>query len=388
MSKKVYNKVGRLNYKEKKLITKIEEAIAQKLEKDPSFTFEPASDYNELQNMYYKYAVDDVVFEEVKKDDTLAPKNEKEGKSFFDNDDDTFVDPMNREEPIVRDYVMNNEFGGGARANATPQTDFAEPISFEESFAFPTDDTNPNNTQGNTNGGQGVQRQQKGVQKSPPINPEFDEMSNGRKRKSTKKFAKYIVSAVAMLQEKGFVWYATKEINEPKLLEYELTGEMDLSLLLSLDGGQEVTIKDFFKSQCELANELAKIEQSKLDDLTDVLAEVMMEKGVAPTPQQELLLIGGSIIAEQVLKMVAFNSQIKGVLNQLRSMKAESMPKTQATTPPPPKPQPPKEEEPMTYAPQDYAEQVYNGTPVEQPIEGNFDDLEEMIINNPLETKE
>ncbi len=387
MSTKVYNKIGRINYKEKKLISKIQESIAKKLEENPSFTFEPASNYNDLQNLYYKYCVDDVVFTEVKNSDSTSAKEspkETETKSFFDDDDDSFVDPMNREEPIIRDYVMNNEFGGGPATSGAPQTDFAEPMSFEESFKFPSEDDNdPKNANGGNN------KPQK-VNKPAPINPEFDEMSNGRKRKSTKKFAKYIVSAVAMLQEKGFVWFATKDINEPKLLEYELTGEMDLSLLLSLEDGQSVTIKEFFKGQCELANDLAKIDQSKLDDLTDVLAEVMMEKGVAPTPQQELLLIGGSILAEQVLKMVAFNSQIKGVLNQLRSMKAESMPNTQATSqapPPPPKPQP--KEEPMTYTPQDVEPQVYNAPPPPQaPEEGNFDELEQMIINNPLETLE
>ena len=158
-----------------------------------------------------------------------------------------------------------------------------------------------------------------------------------------------------------------------------------------MENGQEITIKEFFKGQCLLANELAKIEKEKLDDFTDVLAEVMMEKGVAPTPQQELLLIGGSILAEQVLKMVAFNSQINGVLGQLRSMKAESMPNTQATrpTPPPQAPPQPKEEEPMTYAQQEVKEQVYNAPqPTPEPIEGDFDELEAMIINNPLETIE
>jgi hypothetical protein len=70
-------------------------------------------------------------------------------------------------------------------------------------------------------------------------------------------------------------------------------------------------------------------------------------------------------------------------------MKAESMPNTQATRPtPPPQPTPqPKEEEPMTYPQQEVKEQVYNAPPP-QPTEGDFDELESMIINNPLETIE
>ena len=36
------------------------------------------------------------------------------------------------------------------------------------------------------------------------------EMKGSLQRKKTKKFAKYIVEAVATLQQKGFVWYANK----------------------------------------------------------------------------------------------------------------------------------------------------------------------------------
>lgn len=386
MSIKIYNKLGRVNYKEKKLIKDLEEAIAKKVAENPSFTIEPANNYNELQNLYYKHCVDDVAFVDVKTDKKEKIQTGDSGESIDIEDDNTFVDPMNREEPIVRDYVTNNEFGGGkVGGEGASRTEFAEPLTFEESFQFPEDNGGDTQSGGGASANRGERNNPKSDNKlkPTPINPEFDEMSNGRKRKSTKKFAKYIVSAVAMLQEKGFVWYATKDINEPKLMEYELTEEMDLSLLLSLEDGQEVTIKQFFKGQCELANELAKIDQSKLDDLSDVLAEVMLEKGVAPTPQQELMLIGGSILAEQVLKMIAFNSQIKGVLNQLRNIKTES-----AKQQPQPRYEPRPEPRPE---PQAQAEAIVKEEPINVPSteqEGNFDELESMILNNPIETKE
>jgi hypothetical protein len=389
MSKKIYTKLGRVNYKEKKLIKELEDFIVKKTAEDPSFTIEPATNYNELQNLYYKYCVEDVPYQDVKSGSKEKVETGDSGKSFpIDDDDDTFVDPMNREEPIVRDYVTNNEFGSSPNANpnTSNQTEFGEPMSFEESFQFPDD----NATQNGGGGATSPNRVDKNNPKSDnklkptPINPDFDDMSNGRKKKSTKKFAKYIVSAVAMLQEKGFVWFATKDITEAKLMEYELSNEMDLSLLLSLEDGQEVTIKHFFRGQCDLAEQLAKIDQSKLDDLSDVLAEVMLEKGVAPTPQQELMLIGGSILAEQVLKMIAFNSQIKGVLSQLRNMNSESKQEPRPQPRPEPKyePQPEPKQEPQ---PQESVAFV----PTEkQPTEGDFDELELMILNNPIETKE
>jgi hypothetical protein len=146
-------------------------------------------------------------------------------------------------------------------------------------------------------------------------------MSSAKKRKSTKKFAKYIVETVCMLSEKGFVWYANKDINEAKLVEYELKGEMDLSLLLDMPDGQKVTVKQFFQMQCLQAEQLAVIPQEEKEDLADALAEVLLEKGIAPTPTQELLLIAGKVFGGQVITLLTVKSSTNSVLAQLRAMK-------------------------------------------------------------------
>ena len=145
-------------------------------------------------------------------------------------------------------------------------------------------------------------------------------MSGEKKKRSTKKFAKYIVETVCMLSEKGFVWYANNEINENKLTEYEMSGEMDLSLLVSLEDGQEVTCKQFFQVQCAKAEQLCKIDEEEKADLAEALAEVLMEKGIGPTPTQELILISLKIFGSQAINLMALKSQTNSLLTQLRGM--------------------------------------------------------------------
>jgi len=155
--------------------------------------------------------------------------------------------------------------------------------------------------------------------KTEPVDPSFSGMDNKKQKRSTKRFAKYIVEAVVTLTEKGFVWFANKDINEAKLAEYELSGEIDLTLIVTLEGGQEATIKEFFQNQCAQAEHLSKIDEEQKKDLTDALAEVLMEKGAAPTPTQELMMVGFSILGGQAMNLIALKSQTNSLLKQLRA---------------------------------------------------------------------
>jgi hypothetical protein len=95
---------------------------------------------------------------------------------------------------------------------------------------------------------------------------------------------------------------------------------MDLSLLVNLDNGQEATVKQFFNIQCGQAEEYAKFDKEEKEDLADALAEVLLEKGVGPTPMQEMWLIAGKIVGEKVIMMLTMKSQQNGLLAQLRAM--------------------------------------------------------------------
>tara|TARA_R110000744_G_scaffold232318_1_gene350368 strand:+ start:5058 stop:6296 length:1239 start_codon:yes stop_codon:yes gene_type:complete len=337
---KIYKKRGNKNYKERRLIKELEPILKKNLEQDSNFNVIPATNYQELQKLHSRYVVEDIPFEETQGEQIdVKPTEENTEKDMakdkLENVEDVefeeteknvedsassnnqFIDPFNREEPIVRDYVMGNDSlskGGNSNKDVAPKTSFDEPTSFEEAFEI------PDSSEEETESSDKVKKTESKKEQTEPLNPSFDDMSTGKKKRSTKKFAKYIVEAVSVLSEKGFVWYANQDINEAKLTEYEMSGEMDLSLLVSLEDGQEVTVKQFFQVQCDKAEQMSKWTEEHKEDLSAALSEVLMEKGVAPSPTQELLLVTLTIIGGQAMSLLTLKSQTNSLLNQLRSM--------------------------------------------------------------------
>lgn len=341
---KIYTRRGKRNYKEQKMINELNDAISNRMAKDPTFESKivPASNESELRAMYNKYVVEDIEFTETKTNQTnqtqttMAKKKSEDiedvefeenltdskGLSPFEDDDNDnkFVDPFNRENPIVRDYVMGKDALGRERVSSEgAKTSFDEPTSFKEAFEIPTYDEDGMEETKEPAAKKSQPKAEK-REKPEPMNPSFDEMNNGKKKRSSKKFAKYIVEAVCMLSQKGFVWFANKDINPSKLAEYELNGEIDLSLLVSLEDGQQVTIKEFFANQCLAAEQLSAIDETQKADLVDALTEVMLEKGIAPTPTQELIMISLTIFGGQVVTLMALKSQTNSLLAQLRTI--------------------------------------------------------------------
>jgi len=321
MSKKIYNKRGTRNYKEAKLVGDLNKKISE----NPNLLneIEPANNFEELKRLHSKYCVEDIDFEETKNNSSNKSDGNK-NNTFEEVDVDIdenkqFIDPFNREEPTVRDYVTDKGFADDSETKSTGNTSFDEPHNFKDAFDIPTGDDNSDKGTKSTSSTERKEKKEKPHQE--PLNPNFDDMTGAKKKRNTKKFAKYIVEAVCMLSEKGFIWYANKDINVSKLAEYELNGEMDLDLMLTLDEGQQITVKEFFGGLCLQAEQLAKIDQEEKDDLSDALAEVMMEKGIAPTPMQELMLIALKIFGGQAIALMTLKAQSKGVLNQLRLMK-------------------------------------------------------------------
>jgi hypothetical protein len=377
---KIYTKRGNKNYKEKRLLKDLEPFIEKKMAEDPNFEnqFLPATNYSELEKMHLRYVVEDVEIEEVitEKTETITENmakknadvedvefeetveaNSKEAKSGSNG----FIDPFNREEPIVRDYVMDGGFKEESKTPEQPtKTFFGEPTSFEEAFVIPEDGEEAEQKP------KTEKSERRERPSSEPLNPNFDEMSAGKKKRSTKKFAKYIVEAVATLSEKGFVWYANQDINDAKLAEYEMSGEMDLSLLVSLEDGQEVTVKQFFQVQCAKAEMLSRWTDEQKEDMSSALAEVLMEKGVAPTPTQELLLVTLTILGGQAMTLFTLKSQTNSLLNQLRAMN-EGGGSVRSTY-----------EEPPIATQQETMSNPINETSVEQDYEDDISEVEQL----------
>lgn len=391
MSMKVYNKRGKRNYKEVRLVKELELELQKRLDSgDHSVVhnFKPADSYEELQQLHVQYTSKDAEFEEIKETksnaDNMAKKQEDDildDISIEDNDDTSFIDPFNRQEPTTYDYTNDGGFSKDSTPKNTGQTDFAEPMSFDEAFELPVDgeDAEPVENNGSQKQKEPKQREPKQAkQKEDPWNPSFDDMSSGNQKKSTKKFAKYIVEAVCALAEKGFVWYANKDINESKLAEYELSGEMNLSILVTLETGQDATVKHFFQQQCLAAEQLAKFEEEEKKDMSEALAAVMLEKGIAPTATQELMIVVGGVLVKKGAILLSLKSQTNSLLNQLRMMNTPQQPQYQ----PEPQPQP-------VYEQPRYEEPVIENVPNMSFEEAGLASDEEMLdIERVVETKE
>ena len=329
---RVYVKRGNPSYKEKKLIRKLELAIENKIRQNPEFEgeYKPATNFQELQEQYDTYCIEDVQHEEVN-ESVNTSEDEKpkidEHKEFVKGMEETVqpsneevnqvIDPFNEEEPLIRDYVKESGLKDEAENKEQPKTTFEEPQTFGESFKMP-DDVGEDDKKGSGKKAK--------AQKEEPLNPDFDSMTSARKGRSTKKFAKYIVEAVCMLAEKGFVWYTTKDITDAKIAEYELSGEIPLDILLNMDGGQEATVKDFFRGMCVNAQQLSKFEEEEKNDLAAALAEVLMKKGFAPTAEQELAMIALKMFGQKLLIAIGMKKQINDVLTQLRAIGAPKAP--------------------------------------------------------------
>lgn len=330
---KVYNKRGNISLKEKAMVKELEKYVQTELENDPSFQFKPAENIEELQSYFNKYATSEAeIIEEVdfnKKTESTTKEAKKNTKADVSDISNKQIDPFNREEPIIRDYVLENNFAEDT-AQINPQQTFEEPISFDESFEIPE---NQSDNQGTTK--KIKPRQQAEEVESEPMNPEFSQMDSAKQRKQTKRFAKQIVEITASLLEFGYVWYASRNITEAKLIEYENEEGLDLSLLLDMPEGQRVSVRDFFAMQLGQISEEAKIDSEDREDLTDALTEVFLEKGIAPTPTQNLLLVTARVIGTKFLSAFALSKSNEAILGQLRSMQMGENEQQKTSTPPP-----------------------------------------------------
>lgn len=337
---KVYNKRGNTTLKEKAMVRELEKTMSSMLQQNPDFTFNPANNQAELEALYNQYVVTDAQVEEYTEttaEPTSKSKEEPATKEVSgDSDADAGrkqIDPFNREEPIIRDYVVEGDFDEET-IDGHGKTSFEEPMSFDDSFSIP-EAGSQQNAQGRPTRPSEPEPDQ---QPSEPMNPNFNDMDSAKQRKKTKRFAKQIVNLTATLIEVGFVWYVSKDITEAKLTEYELQGDMDLSLLLDMPDGQKTTVKEFFVSQLGVINEESKINEEDREDLTDALTEVMLEKGIAPTPTQELMLVVARVVGVKMLTGFAISKSNQSILNQLRGMKGEQAEYEEPTPTPPPPP--------------------------------------------------
>lgn len=347
---KIYksNTRGNLDYKLKKLVRELEPIIERKMITDPNFasTFRAATTPEELQRLHSVHCAETAtILSEIKNEPNINLSNMENESHNSENNKPSetgsgaqkkVIDPINEAEPIIRDYVLQDDAyekkssipSAGARADEP--LSFNEPMSFQEAFDIPLD-ANEDPKLGDKK--EGEQKQQNSTQnntqqsapKKEPVNPYFDDQSNQNKKKQTKRMAKYIVKVVVTLLEKGFVWWTTKDINEAKLIELELKGEIDLNVLFALSETEQQTAREFFARMCKDAIAGSKVEEDDILELTDALFEVLIEKGIAPTPMQNLALVSLQIVGAKVITALGLSAMTNSILAGLKENHKQNM---------------------------------------------------------------
>lgn len=346
---KIYrsNTRGNLDYKLKKLVRELEPIIERKMITDANFaaTFKAATTPEELQRLHSVHCAENAtIISEIKNEPNINLSNMgNENHSTESNKSSEaasvtqkkIIDPLNEAQPIIRDYVLTDD--AYEKKSSIPSPDaqnnealkFDEPMSFQEAFDIPvSDDEDPklgNKKEGEQKQNTSQNNTQQSAPKKEPVNPYFDDQSNQQKKKQTKRMAKYIVKVVVTLLEKGFVWWTTKDINEAKLIELELKGEIDLNVLFALSETEQQTAREFFARMCKDAVAGSKVEEDDIEELTDALYEVLIEKGIAPTPMQNLALVGLQIVGAKVLTALGLTAMTNSILSGLKESHKQTM---------------------------------------------------------------
>lgn len=341
MAVKVYKKRGQLNYKERKLVNAVQSIVDELADKDPNFeaNFEPAETYEQLFELHNKYAVSEA--ELVKDDEKTQSQVEGDSKSSAttesqDTDSNSIekdvIDPLNRQNPKVRKYVLEDTLEDKTKPPIGGNPVLDEPSNADEAFRLPLhalDDKEQakrkkeEDANQNQNSSQQKQSNSEGPRNTP--NAPLDDLSDAKRKKQTRKFATHITRIVCDLMEHGYVWFVTKDIDEAKLANYVIADKItneQLDFLLTLSEEQQITVREFFRLSCANAQEMAKISDEDRKELAEALADVLEEKGIAPTPMQNLLITFISITAGKAIPAFMQITQNNTILKQLMTQRS------------------------------------------------------------------
>jgi len=189
---RVYLKKGNLNFKERRMVSAVESAISKKLEANPDFQYNTATNFNELEALWSEHCTEEVPFTEVPKNESSEPTSDiDETPEIEDTTDNgnSGVDPFNRDEPIVRDYVKGTDFPGD-KIKQSNQNVYGEPQTRFDQMQMPDENGDINLPPGSkgqtTNPGNGPMppkpEQKSSSGTKSPVNPAFNDMSESKRK--------------------------------------------------------------------------------------------------------------------------------------------------------------------------------------------------------------
>lgn len=309
---KIYSKRGVHNFREKEL----EKRLTDFFEKNPDQyqDYVIPTNFDELKQQHDRYCIEEGEIVSEQKSDTTHEEFRKgleETIEPFPEQDD----PMNRQNPIIRNYVNETGFRE-PEGQQSSSGNYSEPKSFEEQFGMFEQEKKQNgpSTSGTTSNTSGGNSQSKSSGTDPDAKV---------KKKSKRKFAKYAVDAVCALAERGIVWWATKDITDTRLqqlVKEDQISKESLEMLVMLDAATRGTVKEFFKRECLQVQQMAKYTEDEKQDLVEALEDFLDFKKVEINPTVNLLIIFSGMSFERVLIALQSKANSGAVLQQLKDM--------------------------------------------------------------------
>ena len=315
---KIYAKPGIASYKEKKLKKALEDFFTENPDKYAGY--EAPTDFETLKMVHDKYIVEEG---EIISETTNEPKSESTHQQFRDSmvpEPELFPqeDPMNRDSPKIRDYVLDDGFSDTTKKEE-PKSNYDEPTSFKDSFSLPDDNIQADSNKGKTSSTQNP------FNSPPPPKKEAGPADPDAKikKKSRKKFTKHAVNAVCALAGKGIIWFATKDITDAalaKAISNDEISQQSLDLLVFLDNGTQGAVKTFFQQAISNAQDLGNFTQDEKDDLIEALDDFLDYKKIEINPGIELMAVFMGLMLDKAIKALVLKAQSGSILQQLKDM--------------------------------------------------------------------
>jgi len=331
----IYNKRGGRNFKEKALEKQLQEFFSANPDKVNDFR--PADTMEELKSLHDHYCIETAeIVSETKNEPTVESHESFRDSMAPEPEPEKVVNPLNRDEPIIRDYVKEDGFQQNT-GEKQPQSNYSEPTNFRDSFEIPDDTI------------QGDGKQQQPLNANPRAKQNATPDPDAKlKRRSKKKFTKYAVDAACALAGRGIVWWATKDINNDeiqKLVVNDELSEASLNMLVYLDTNTQGTVKQFFELAIVKAQDLASFTIEEKEDLSEALEDFMEFKNIKINPTIQLGVVFLGMMFERALKAMQNKAETNSVLVQLKQIHAAGIDQRVQNVPPPAAPA--NEEQPV-----------------------------------------
>jgi hypothetical protein len=329
MANKIYSKRGNHSYKEKRMISAIEDAVSKLQANDPNYQTPTATNYEELEKIWTELCTEEVEFTEKKNNINQVEEEVIEMDEV--GQDNSFTDPFNRAEPIVRDYVKGVDFPG-EKAIKSPNLNYAEPQTRMQQMQLPDDETEApakaekKEFKGARDEFFGGDEPSKKSQQVPPKEPKFNDepvkQSVGDKE-GTKKLAKQLVNLFALAVSGGLNYLGTDGIREDQLEKLSAEGLIDLSFYIQLDAETETDVAKFFASQRERIGEAVKVSEAEKDEIVQLLIPILSKRGVTASPEALLGMKMVEVFLPKIIVTFTLKKQNNVIIEQLKQIKLQ-----------------------------------------------------------------